>query len=348
MAGFFGFFDYTRPGPGVPKDAPPKPPIIVFFEILQRKFWNFVKINLMFLLFNLPAVLAGLLVMITFFPDIFPDAVQNPDSMFNDLMMKFILLTVMMCVPMITTGPAQAGFTYILRNYSREEHAFIWGDFKDAAKTNLKQSLIVSTINFFVTFMTIKSIQAYWILIDIGQIPEIVGLVGLTVMLMLLMVFACMNIYIYPLMVTFELSLKQLYKNSLIFAVIKFLPNMGILLLVAFIVFLSFGLVIPFFTLIGFIPYLLLIFSLTGFITNYYAYPKLKKYILSQLEEDDDDDGDEDDDEDDADGEDEDMSEDEGPDDGEIKKARDEERASDPGQGTGSGIVGDDGIRRYF
>ena len=355
MAGFFGLFDYTKPGPGVPKDAPPKPPIIVFFEILQRKFWNFVKINLMFLLFNLPAVLAGLFVMITFFPNIFPDAVENPDNMFNDLIMKFILLTVMMCVPMITTGPAQAGFTYILRNYSREEHAFVWSDFKDAAKTNLKQSLIVSTINFFVTFMTIKSIQAYWILIDIGQIPEIVGLVGLAAMFMLLMVFACMNIYIYPLMVTFELSLKQLYKNSLIFAVIKFIPNMGILLLNAIIVFLSFGLVIPFFPLIGFIPYLLLIFSLTGFITNFYAYPKLKKYILSQLEEEededdeeDDEDEDEDEDEDVADGEDEDRSEDDGPDDGDSKKARDEERALDPEQETGDGVVGEDGVRRYY
>ena len=50
MAGFFGFFDYTKPGPGVPnpEDAPKKARILVFLEILQRKFWNLIKINLMF------------------------------------------------------------------------------------------------------------------------------------------------------------------------------------------------------------------------------------------------------------------------------------------------------------
>ncbi len=31
MAGFFGFFDYTKPGPGVPEDLPPKSKFIVFF-----------------------------------------------------------------------------------------------------------------------------------------------------------------------------------------------------------------------------------------------------------------------------------------------------------------------------
>ncbi len=348
MAGIFGFFDYTKPGPGVPKDAPPKSPFIVFFEILQRKFWNFVKINLMFLVFNLPAVAAGMFVMLTFFPNIFPDAMESPENLFNDTVMKFVLLTVMMCVPMITTGPAQAGLTYILRNYSREEHAFIWGDFKDAAKSNFRQSLIVSTINFFVTFLTLLSIRAYWILIDMGQIPGTLGLIGLAVMFLLLILFACMNIYIYPLMVTFELSLKQLYKNALIFAVIKFLPNIGILLLIAFLVFLSFGLIIPFNPLIGFIPYIFLTLSLNGFITNFYAYPKLKKYIISRLEEEEDDEDEEDDDEED------DEEEDDGGEDD------DDDGDDDDGNGSGKkqdvitntdggvGVVGEDGITRYF
>jgi len=348
MAGIFGFFDYSKPGPGVPKDAPPKSPFIVFFEILQRKFWNFVKINLMFMVFNLPAIAAGMFVMLTlrlllrtYFPNIFPDAMESPENLLND----FVLLTVMMCVPMITTGPAQAGLTYILRNYSREEHAFIWGDFKDAAKSNFRQSLIVSTINFFVTFLTLLSIMAYWILIDIGQIPGTLGLIGLAVMFLLLILFACMNIYIYPLMVTFELSLKQLYKNALIFAVIKFLPNIGILLLIAFLVFLSFGLVIPFNPLIGFIPYIFLTLSLNGFITNFYAYPKLKKYIISRLEEEEDDEDDEEEDDDDG-GDDDDDDDDDGDDDGGNGSGKEQDVAAD--NGSGVGIVGDDGITRYF
>lgn len=347
MAGIFGFFDFTKPGPGVPKDAPPKHPFIVFFEILQRKFWNFVKINLMFLFFNLPAFLAGMFVMLGFFPHIIPDALDSPEGIFSDMMMKLVLLTVIMCVPMITTGPAQAGFTYILRNYSREEHAFIWGDFKDAARSNFRQSLIVGTINFIVTFLTIMAIMAY------GQIQGTVGLVGLAVMFQMLLLFACMNIYIYQLMVTFELTLKQLYKNALILAIVRFIPNLLILLLTAFIVFLSFGLIFPFNPLIGLVPYLFLLVSLTGFIINFYAWRTIRKYIISRIEEEEDDDDEGEDEEDD----DEDADDDEGDDEGSGNDSGDagiggngRGKDQDPGTdtGAGAGVVGEDGITRYF
>lgn len=330
MAGFFGLFDYNKPGPGVPKDAPPKSPFIVFFEILQRKFWNLVKINMMFLIFNLPALILGMLVMIMFFPNIFPEALNDPDVLLSDTMLKFILLSIIICIPMVTVGPAQAGFTYIMRNYAREEHAFLWGDFKETALKNMKQSMAVGTINFIVTFLLLFSIRAYTTLVDIGQIPVIFGTIGFAIMTLMLILFACMNLYIYPILITFELSLKQIYKNALIFAVIKFIPNIGILLLSAFIVFLSFGMIIPFNPIIGFIPFLFITVSLIGFLTNFYAYPKLKKYIISHIEEEDEDDEDEDE-------EDEDEDED-------VGQAQDNSEIDE----TDENNAGDDGIKRYF
>ncbi len=340
MAGFFGLFDYNKPGPGVPKDAPPKSPFIVFFEILQRKFWNLIKINMMFLIFNLPAVLAGMFILFSFFPNIFPNAMENPETLLMDTIMKFVLLTLMTCVPMITVGPAQAGLTYILRNYAREEHAFIWSDFKDAAKSNMKQSLIVSTINFVVTFLTLISIRAYWVLIGAGQIPGLPGTIGLAVMFMMFLIFACMSIYIYPLMVTFDTTLKQLYKNALIFAVIKFLPNLLILLLSSFIIFLSFGLIIPFNPMIGFVPYIFLTISLTGFLTNFYVYPKLKKYMIAHIEEEEDEDEDEEDEEEDDDGVEESTQA------GSPRSESAEDNYDDENRDDES--AGDDGIKRYY
>jgi len=292
MAGFFGLFDYTRPGPGVPKDAPPKSPFIVFFEILQRKFWNLIKINIMFLVFNLPALVLGMLAMLMFIPNLFEQTTANsnvvdPNAIMNDLLLKFVILTIFMCIPMITVGPAQAGFTYIMRNYAREEHAFIWGDFKDTALKNFKQSLAVSSINFFVTFMILFSIRAYSELIRHNLIPVMLGTAGFAIMVLVFIIFACMNMYIYQILITFELTLKQIYKNSLIFAIIKFIPNIGILLLSAFIIFLSFGMIIPFNPLIGFFPYFFITVSLIGFLTNFYAYPKIKKYMLSRIKNED-------------------------------------------------------------
>lgn len=346
MAGFFGLFDYNKPGPGVPRDAPPKSPFIVFFEILQRKFWNFVKVNLMFLIFNIPAIIFGMFVLTFFFPNILPDALKDSETLLSDVMLKFIFLTLMMCIPMVTTGPAQAGFTYIMRNYAREEHAFIWSDFKETAIKNMKQSLIISMINSLLTFIMLFSIRAYMIL---GS-GNFIMTAGSAIMVVLFIIFAIMNMYIYPIMITFDLKIKQIYKNALIFAVVKFLPNVGILLLSVFLIILSFY----FNPIIGIIIYLFFTVSLIGFLTNFYVYPKLKKYMISRIEEEEDEDDEEEEDE---------SSEEAG----ETSEGRslpigqnndDEQDDGDRPSGSGEEEVGengdapktdgDDGIKRYF
>lgn len=59
MAGFFGLFDYSKPGKGVRKDEPTKPRFIFFFELLLRKFWKLVQLNLLYILFCVPIVTIG-------------------------------------------------------------------------------------------------------------------------------------------------------------------------------------------------------------------------------------------------------------------------------------------------
>jgi hypothetical protein len=353
MAGFFGLFDYNKPGPGVDKDAPPKAPFFMFFEILQRKFWNLIKVNMMFLIFNLPALILGMLVMLMFFPNIIPDALSDSQAMASDIMLKFILLTLAMCIPMITVGPAQAGFTYIMRNYSREEHAFLWGDFKDTALKNMKQSMIIGTINFFATFLMLFVINTYNSLIKVGQLPVMLGTIFMMLMIVMFTIFAMMNMYIYPILVTFKLSIKQIYKNALIFAVIKFFPNLGILLLSAFIILLSFGMIFPFSQLIGIFLYLFLTISFIGFMTNFYTYPKLQKFMISRLEEDDDDEDEDDDDEDsedDEDGEDEEENDIHAASDDDIGDSGNESGQEDESSGSEAPGAGENNneIKRYF
>lgn len=59
MAGFFGLFDYSKPGRGVDKNAPEKKRIFFFFELYFRKFWKLVTLNLIFVLFCIPVVTIG-------------------------------------------------------------------------------------------------------------------------------------------------------------------------------------------------------------------------------------------------------------------------------------------------
>jgi len=277
MAGFFGFFDFTKPGPGVPKDAPPKARIIVFFEIFGRKFWNLVKINLMFNLFNLPAILAMFYALQFLFPNyIVPGNAADPDIMTSEFFTRFMFGAVLLCIPVITVGPAQAGFTYILRNYAREEHAFVWWDFKDTALSNLKQSIAICLIDFVAVIVFGFTINFYLSFKN----GNIFMSLATSFIILAFVVFLMMHLYIYPMLVTFKLTVRQIYKNAFLFAVMKFIPNLGILLLCTLILFLTLG----FYPIIGITLYLLLTVSTIGLITNFYVYPKIKKYMIDRVE----------------------------------------------------------------
>lgn len=47
---------YSRPGPGIEKDAPKKEGLALFWDILVREFFELVKLNLLFLLFCIPII----------------------------------------------------------------------------------------------------------------------------------------------------------------------------------------------------------------------------------------------------------------------------------------------------
>lgn len=94
-----------------------------------------------------------------------------------------------------------------------------------------------------------------------------------------------MHMYIYPMLITFKLNIKQLYRNALIFAVAKFLPNLGILLLCIVLMLLSFY----FSTFVGVLLFIFITVSLIGFIINFYVYPILKKYMIDRIKAEDED-----------------------------------------------------------
>jgi len=137
MAGIFGMFDYTKEGPGIPKDAPPKSRFVIFFEVLARKFWKIIRVNLMFGVFNIPAFLFLLIFAASYSHLFIPSEIPETDQLRYLLGGTVPLLSVFLCLPMITVGPAQAGMTYILRNFSREEHAFFVERFYRACKEKL-------------------------------------------------------------------------------------------------------------------------------------------------------------------------------------------------------------------
>lgn len=298
---------YTKEGPGVYADDPKKGPAGQFFSILGRKFWKIVTVNLMYVLFSAPVLVLSVLISPMLLQFLFPGFtydkillyMQNSDiaaslvegitpEMFTNTFLVFLYILAavfFVAMSLIVLGPVHAGATYVLRNYSREEHAFLWSDFWEHAKKNLVQSLISGAISLVVTVALIISLGVYRSIIP----NQLFRLVITGFLLLIFAVFSVMQMYIYPMMVTFKLSLKNIYKNAFLFFTLKLFPNIGILLIS-----LVLNLVIPlvlilFLQVLGFyimlVYFLFIGFGLQLLITNFFVYRQLDRFMIQRMNE---------------------------------------------------------------
>ena len=305
MAGFFGFFDYSKEGKGVYPDDPPRGPVATFFSVLGRKFWKILTVNLMYVIFSLPALIlsffAATYVLSVLMPGLtmetlvrlFREAVVQlqegvtlEEFAASQMLIIYLALGVLLTgLGLIVIGPVLAGITYILRNYSREEHAFVWMDFKDHAKKNFKQALVASLISLVVTIIFTVNIAFY----SSGEVfgGGILSTFFQTIMIILFVIWCIMQMYLYPMMITFELSLKQLYKNCLLFTIMRLPLNVLILLLSVILLLIipvvlmliGYGITV----LLALIWYLFLAFGVTLLLTNMFVYRGLDKYMISRI-----------------------------------------------------------------
>ncbi len=260
--------NYNKPGPGVEKDEPPKPRFFIFFEVLKRKFWHLIKINLLYVLCNIPALLLAFAV-----SSVYLQKVNLDNGGSNDLYFRLFVAAIMMFLSVITIGPVQAGFTYILRNYSREEHAFIWWDFKDNFIKNFKQGMIITGIDLVVMYVLGIALNFYI------YYQGILSIAASAFVFLSIVIYCIMHLYLYPMLVTVKLSIKNLYKNAFIFSILKLLPNMLFLVLNILIAYATF-----YNPIIGVILYLLIIPSFVGLMNNFFVNPVIAKYVVEPLQ----------------------------------------------------------------
>lgn len=248
MAGFFGMFDYSKEGPGVSKDAPKKKRFFEFFDLYFRKISKLVSVNLIYILFCLPAIILMLLLL--------------PSQS----------VTMFITLPLFLIGPATAGLTYVVRNLTLERPVFMFSDFVDAMKDNFKQSFVYGII-----FSIVLTLIALALVTYVGMLSQSIVycfLFGLS--LVALLVFSFMNCYIYLQIVTVNLKLTAIISNAFRFAVLGFKSNIFSVLFCAIIWGLCFW-YFPF-SLLFIIPFA---FSTTTMIICYNSYQHLEKYIIN-------------------------------------------------------------------
>ncbi|MCL2740874.1 MAG: hypothetical protein FWE70_02035, partial [Oscillospiraceae bacterium] len=122
-----------------------RPRAIVFLDIYRRKFWNLLTINVLYAIINIPAIVAAFLLSSMYVvPTVRAEGMTDVDfslAISGDVTIRFIFILIVTAIPMVCIGPCQAGLTYILRNFAREEHAFLFHDFRKQSTRNIKQTL---------------------------------------------------------------------------------------------------------------------------------------------------------------------------------------------------------------
>ncbi len=255
--------------------------LAIFFGVLYRKFWRLITVNLMFMVFNAPAIIfsyfLSVYLVILFIPE--AAAIQMDEIRLMVFDSGFPTVMFFMAVPIITVGPAQAGLTYLLRCYSYERPTFTWLDFKDKMKENLKQGIGVSFINLFLLLFLILDLYLYPRVSDGGALFSIAN--GLIIVMFILFLMA--SLYIYPMMVTYELRIRDLYKNAVLFALARFVPNLAILFLCLLVIigptiilFLTSNGIVLLFT---YLLYACFGFTLPGLIINFLVNPVMDKHL---------------------------------------------------------------------
>jgi len=283
MAGIFGFFDYTKPGPGVDKEAPQKHGFFVFWEILGRKFWKLTGLNLLYAVCSIPAFIIYFLLVSSVMP-FFQEFATNAGYELSDLYTSIIFLTAILANLLLIifgAGPVSAGFSYVLRNYSRQEHAWILSDFFDHFKKNFLQGLIAFLIDIVAMVVIVGNIYFYS-----GDTPlsPTLKTIMITIFSVICIFYTMMHFYIYPMMVTFDLKLKHIYRNAFLMTMIKLPQNIVILFttvsITAIISYLSISLNVMILAIISAV----ILYSFLGFMQVSYSYPVMAKLLIAKDE----------------------------------------------------------------
>lgn len=285
-----GFFDRLYYGKAGKRDYSemdmPKNRVSLFFMVLKDHFFDLVKVNLLQLIFWIPFLLWTYLNLAAL-QSIDVEtilAAENGTAALTGAASGYVIMWLLGLIPCVAiTGPSSAGAAYVMRNWARDQHAFLLSDFKDAFKSNWKQALAVSVITSVVPAVAYTAISYY------GELAKtmVVMFVPLVIVLSAMLVFLLMLPLLYPMMVGYELKFKDLIKNAFLMAAAR-LPQMALARIITFIpigalllgVFMGNGIVL----LVVSLYYVLFGFSLSRLVYASFANSVFDKFLNARIE----------------------------------------------------------------
>ncbi len=261
--GLFGS-NYERAGSGIAKNAPKKKGFFRFFEIFGRKFWKLFELNFLYFLSFLPVIGAAVLYLVL------------------SSQLGTILAAACLVLFAVIIGPATAAHTKILKNFVMEKPTFLAHDFFRTFRSEFKHSCIVGILDCLLVCCISAAFYVYPRLIE--QTGNKVFYVFFAITLSIGVIGLLMNFYIFPMLVSTNLSLKNVLKNSLALSVVALKTNIVTLLIVSAVV--AVYAVVLIFVNIRYSMILLFLLpflpaSWLGLVIVFQSYPIIQKYIIN-------------------------------------------------------------------
>ena len=313
---FMNNYYYGKSGKGdFRKEDLPQNRRQLFLDTLKTRLSGLCRINLMYMLIFLPAMI----VMMFFFTNIISNTsnlmimeendyasyaemvkengqevavteeqyneLRNSGINAGDLMDNELFRMLVWLIPCLAiTGPFTAGLSYVTRNWARDEHAFIWSDFKDAVKENWKQALVLSAIT------SILPLAGYvgWKFYGNLSAQNIIMIVPQVLVVLVSVIWALSITYMHPLVVSYELKTMDVIRNGLLLGVARLPMSVGIRLLHCVPALIGAALIWFWNPMIGmlilFAYYALIGFAISRFITASYTNAVFDRFINPRIE----------------------------------------------------------------
>lgn len=287
----------------IEKEEDTTPNIKYYFKSLWRKFPRLLSINLIMLFQIIPILVAfyaytALMPRISVFSDPLYPVVYGINSVSGSPITSTLLniYGVSMELPTIAFGSAaiiiaicalflfitfgwqNIGATYLTRELVRGRPVFIISDYFYAVKRNFKQGFIFGVLDFLISAILVFDFiyfynQAGGFMLDL----MFWGICGVSV------IYIFMRFYMYLMLINFDLSIKKIFKNALIFTALGLKRNLLAALWIIIIAAINIALVLillPANIIVPIILPLVYFAAFALFTTTYAAYPTIKKYMI--------------------------------------------------------------------
>lgn len=279
-----------------------KGPVYRFLSIYGNNVTKLIAANFAFMVFNIPSMLIGFAMTLYFLPRI--NSLFVPENFYSymteagfkvsaeagntDALAQVYYLIILFCVMtlvgscLVVIGPVQTGFAQLYRNLFRGDTMYWKDDFKKGLKSNIPQAIVSSLISIVLTCVCLLAVSFY------GNIEGKFGTVMTVLFTVLLFVLAAIQNIVYQLIVTVDQPLKMIYKNAVIFFLMRFIQFAVYSLIALVLLF-----VVPFLFLSSFnyygygaaiLYYITTAFAFTQFMFAYNAADIINTYIVKPVQ----------------------------------------------------------------